>query len=128
MALLDFAKPVINVAFNSCAGFGISRALRQHQAKDVAIILAIDSTLRIIVQKSFAAMLIDTQKRGSWGSFSWMAITLLIQPTSVYLAQRIFNAQAPDPLSLFGYIAAGWKANMMVKDLTFIGFPALKPL
>jgi hypothetical protein len=120
-----FVRPSLNIVFNSSADFALARVFQPLHAKNVAIVLAIDSIFRITAV-NFLSLMKYSMNRGSWGQLSFLCITLLSQPASVYLARKLFHVQAPEPISLFGYIAASWKANMIVKELLFIFIPGLR--
>ena len=93
--------------------------------RDIAIIVAIDTVFRIAITHVLDALKIPFLEKGTAGHLLFPCLTLLTQPISVEIAQRFFKT---DPrwstkkayIEMFGYIALGWKANMMLKDVMYL--------
>jgi hypothetical protein len=114
------SRGAMNVALNSSVGYGLCKITKEETPRDIAIILAIDSTCRIAAKHLFVLAFgskVDEAK--NMVDFAFLLTTGLIQPASVYLADKLFRAKPPRPISLFGYIALSWKVNMMTKDVVY---------
>jgi hypothetical protein len=116
-----------NVGVNVATAF-VANGIIWHDppsSRDLAIIVAIDTAFRIGITHVLDALKIPFLEKGTAGHLLFPCLTLLTQPLSVKIAQRFFNA---DPywskkeryIELFGYIALGWKANMMIKNVMYL--------
>ena len=126
----SIVRPVFNVLVNSSAAYGVSRLINAPDCRDIAIIVAIDTAFRIGIIHVLSARNIHFHQNDLVGHLLFPCLTLLTQPLSVKIA-RIFNVNArwqtrPYFITTFGYIALGWKMNMMVKDILYIFAPSLK--
>ena len=114
------SRGAMNVACNSLVGYGLCKITQKGTPRDIAIILAIDSTCRIAAKHLFdQAFPGKVDQARNMVHFAYALTTGLIQPASVYLADKLFRAKSPGPISLFGYIALSWKVNMMTKDIAY---------
>ncbi len=93
--------------------------------RDLAIIIAIDTAFRIAITHVLDALKIPFLEKGTAGHLLWPCLTLLTQPLSVKISERFFKTH-PDwgtkkaSIEMFGFIALGWKANMMLKDVMYL--------
>lgn len=93
--------------------------------RDIVIIVGVDTTFRIGITHVLDALKIPFLQTGTAGHLLWPCLTLLTQPLSIKIAERFFKT---DPnwikkerfVELFGYIALGWKANSMLKDVLYL--------
>jgi hypothetical protein len=123
-ALGSMARPAFNILFNAGAGYCISKQFDPAtRSYDLAVVLAIDTALRIIASHALSAFYQSVRETAQMGHLLFLGATLLIQPCSVYLARRFFAAQAPRYIHLGGYIALSWKLNMIVKHFALICRP-----
>jgi hypothetical protein len=114
------SKGFLNIALNSSIGYAVCKIVKNEVPKDIAIILAMDSTCRIAAKHLFDFAFGSTvDKPGNMIHFAFLFATGVIQPISIYLANKLFQAKAKDKISLFGYIALSWKINIMIKDVAF---------
>jgi len=87
--------------------------------RDIAIIVAIDTVFRIALSHTISAFKLTPNKPKTIGNLIFICSTVVTQPVSVKLAERIFHAKKPPYLNTLAYIFFGWKANLMVKDLFY---------
>ena len=112
------ARGMINVVLNSSIGYASCTLFKKENPKDIATILAIDSTFRIATKHLFDYVFgSKVDKSGNMVHFAFLLSTGLIQPLSVYLADKLFHAKSKSTISTFGYIALSWKGNIMIKDI-----------
>ena len=114
--------PIFNLVVNSTAAYGMSRAVKSDTSRDVAIIVAIDTMFRIVISNALTAMKFTPEKPKTVGQLIFLCSTLLTQPLSVQIAERVFKVKAPSYLSTLAYIFFGWKANIMTKDVIFLAY------
>lgn len=93
--------------------------------RDVAIIVAIDTAFRIAITHVLDALKIPFLEKGTAGHLLFPCLTFLTQPLSVKVAQKLFNVSPywdtkQSRIEVFGFIALGWKANMMIKDVMYL--------
>ena len=110
--LRPVSKAAVNTAFNSFVGYGLCKIFQGESPRDIAIILAIDTAFRIATLHLLNARF---GKGTAMVNLVFPASSALIQPLSSYLAHKLFLTNTRNHISLFGYIAASWKANMMLK-------------
>lgn len=119
-------KGGFNVLVNAGAAYSASRIVAEHYiSRDMGIIVAIDTVFRIAITHGLDALKIPYLGKGEAGHLLFPCLTLLTQPLSTKIAQRYFKAYPHwtndlNALFLFGAIALGWKANMMVKDVMYL--------
>ena len=116
-----------NVLVNTTTAYSASVCVSNYRPnnRDVAIIVAIDTAFRIAITHVLDALKIPFLEKETAGHLLFPCLTLLTQPLSVKFAQRFFNANSVWStkmryLEVFGYIALGWKANMMIKDVLYL--------
>jgi hypothetical protein len=116
-----------NVGMNAATVFVAGTIISQHFYfnRDVAIIVAIDTVFRIGITHVLDAWEIPFLEKGTAGHLLWPCLTLLTQPLSAKIAERFFKThpewiKKERFIELFGYIALGWKANMMIKDVLYL--------
>lgn len=114
-----------NIVGNGTVAYGLSRLLQTDRPRDVAIIVAIDTVFRIATIHALSALSLPYEKPKTIGHLIFPCLTVLIQPLSVKIAQRLFHVKAPHYLSTMAYIFFGWKANMMAKDVIYLALSAL---
>jgi hypothetical protein len=127
MAAASIAGPAFNVGVNVATAFVANSIIFNdpRSSRDLAIIVAIDTAFRIAITHVLGALKIPFFEKGTAGHLLGPCLTLLTQPLSVRIAQRFFNTD-PDwstresYVELFGFIALGWKANMMLKDVMYL--------
>ena len=116
--ITPIARGMINVALNSSIGYVSCTFYKNENPKDIATILAIDSTFRIVTKHLFDYVFSSkVDKPGNMVHFAFLLSTGLIQPLSVYLAGKFFHAKSNNGISTFGYIALSWKVNILFKDI-----------
>ncbi len=131
MTALAIARPAFNVLVNSgiaCCARKIT--VNDEQCRDVAIIVAIDTAFRIAITHALDALEIPYLQKGVAGHLLFPCLTLITQPISVAIAHRLFSinerwSTRQTFIATFGYIAVGWKANMMLKDVMYLCSPSL---
>jgi hypothetical protein len=118
-----------NVIVNAVTAYSVTKCIYNYYSstkrRDVSIIVAIDTTFRIAITHVLDALKIPFLEKGTAGHLIFPCLTLLTQPLSVKIAQRFFNTDSSwskkqHYLEMFGYIALGWKANMMIKDVMYL--------
>lgn len=116
-----------NVFVNTATVYSASVCLGRSSStiNDVAVIVGIDTIFRIAITHVLDALKIPFLEKGTAGHLLFPCLTLLTQPISVKLAQRFFKVTPYWSLGfryfeVFGYIALGWKANMMIKDVLYL--------
>lgn len=112
-----FKGPIFNVIVNSSAAYGLSKAVKRDEARDVAIIVAIDTIFRVVISNVLSALRYTPSQHKSVGELIFLCSTLITQPMSVKFAETVFKVKAPRYLSTMAYIFFGWKANLMTKGL-----------
>ena len=117
----------LNVAVNTVIAFWINGNMFNTgiQSRDLAIIVAIDTAFRIAITHVLDALKIPFLEKGTAGHLLFPCLTLLTQRLSIKTAQRLFNtdpylSKKENHFALFGFIALGWKANMMIKDVLYL--------
>jgi hypothetical protein len=96
--------------------------LKNYPRGNLAMIVAIDTAFRIAITHLLDALKISFLEKGMAGHLLFPCLTFLTQPLSVKVAQKFFNASPhwdfkQSRIEVFGFIALGWKANMMIKDV-----------
>src|SRR5574342_67663 len=114
-----FVRGAINVALNSGSSYVVCKMAGDADYKHLMTTIAIDTTYRIATMHllSFAFGKEKVENSGNMVHFSFLVATGLIQPLSVYLADKVCTGQKKDWISTFGYIALCWKINMLIKDI-----------
>src|ERR1700678_2715614 len=87
-------KGSFNVLVNAGAAYSASR-IGGVSARDVGIIVAIDTVFRIAITHVLDALKIPFLEKGTAGHLLFPCLTLLTQPISAKIAQKCFKA---DPL------------------------------
>ncbi len=115
-----------NVVVNAGAVYSASYLLtsKDYINDQVTLIVAIDTAFRIAITHVLDALKIPFLEKGT-GRLLFSCLTLLTQPLSIKVAQKLFNASTywnknQSRIEVFGYIALGWKANMMIKDVLYL--------
>ena len=116
-----------NVGVNVATVYALQHFLFKNptRGREFARIVAIDTAFRIGITHALDALKIPFLEKGTAGHLLFPCLTLLTQPLSVKIAERFFNA-TPDwnkketYVVVFGFIAIGWKANMMIKDVMYL--------
>ncbi len=127
------AKPLFNIVVNSAAVYGAARLLGVDDSQEVALIVAIDTVFRIGIVHALSAMRLPCQETGLMGHLIFGTLTLMTQRVSTRIAigwlgvNRRWRARAYF-MTIFGYIALGWKVNGMIKDPILLCIPSLKKL
>ncbi len=129
--MTTLAKPLFNIGVNSAAAYGAARLLNDWNSRDVALIVAIDSVFRIVILHALSALRLPCQDTGLVGHLIFGTLTLMTQTLSARIAIKWFrvNRRWGDHthfITLFGYIAWGWKVNGMIKDPILLCIPTLK--
>lgn len=115
-----------NVIVNAATTYSARYIMtKNYPRRDIAMIVAIDTAFRIAITHVLDALKIPFLEKGTAGHLLFPCLTLLTQPLSVKVAQRFFNAGSywnttQSRIEVFGFIALGWKANMMIKDVMYL--------
>lgn len=136
ISFMTAVRTILNVGFNSSSAYSCSRLLNDNDSLKITIVVAIDTIFRLVITHILDALKIPYLQTGTAGHLLFPCLTLLTQPLSVGFVQRfssrketeLFNLnRAFGFIKIFGYIALGWKLNMMVKDIAYLAYPSLKP-
>ncbi len=124
-------RPVFNWVVNSGAAYFFSKFLKDSESREIAIIVTVDTLFRIAITHALDALNLPYLQPGTAGHLLFPCLSLLSQPLSVAFAKKAFTIKgdwnsSASFMKLFGYIALGWKANMMVKDVLFLSYPGLR--
>lgn len=116
-----------NVLVNTATAWSAGRIMSDlhYLIRDIPKIVAIDTVFRIAITHVLDALKIPFLEKGMAGHLLFPCLTFLTQPLSVKIAQRYFKVQSiwskkENYFEVFGYIALGWKVNMMIKDVMYL--------
>lgn len=130
-SLLRALAPAFNVSFNTATAYLANRFVGDGQGRNIAVLVALDTIFRITITYVLSALKIPYIQTGTAGHLLFPCLTLLSQPLSLIVAdkcigidRRWYNRKFF--ITLFGYIALSWKANMMIKDVVYLCYPSLK--
>ncbi len=123
-------RPIFNLVVNSHTAYFFSKLLKDDNSREIAIIVTIDTLFRIAVTHALDALQIPYLQTRTAGHLLFPCLSLLTQPLSVAVAQGYFHINtnwnsSVSFMKMFGYIALGWKANMMLKDVVYLCCPRL---
>lgn len=104
-----------NLVANTGTAYYTSQMLQIHIPRDVAIIVALDTVFRTGISCIFYAIGIPSPSTNNASQLLSICLPLATQPLSVQVARRVFQVQAPDYISTFGYIAFSWKVNLIIQ-------------
>ena len=112
-----------NVLVNAATAYlaGYANFNSSDLRREIATIVAIDTTFRIAITHLLDALKIPFLEKGTAGHLLFPCLTLLTQPLSAKIAERYFEWSKQEfSIRLFGFIALSWKANMMLKDVLYL--------
>ena len=115
---------LINTATAYSVGYMTNTSFELSQVKGRSVVVAIDTVFRIAITHVLDALKIPFLEKGRAGHLLFSCLTLLTQPLSLKIAQKFGFLPAADvrytyPI-IFAYIALGWKANIMLKDVMYL--------
>jgi hypothetical protein len=117
-----YAGPIFNLVVNTSAACGLSKVASDDRPRDVAIIVVIDTIFRILISNALTALKYTPKEHRTVGELIFLCSTLVTQPISMKIAEKVFKVKAPSYLNTLAYIFFGWKANIMTKDAIFLSY------
>jgi hypothetical protein len=117
-----------NVLVNAGVAFLVNRFTVENRVlgRDMTVVVAVDTVFRIAITHVLDALKIPFLEKGTAGHLLFPCLTLLTQPLSSKIVRKFYktksawNNKSHYFLHMFGSIAIGWKANMMLKDVMYL--------